>query len=78
MVYVQDFLTFLSPKSDQHQFSPNKINTSSMGKVMRIDNMIIKGYKCFDLLSNSFNQFFRKMYGDQSGEFVCGCWWLKG
>ena len=32
--------------------------------------MITKG-KCFDLLSNSSHKFFKEMYGDQSGEFVC-------
>ena len=34
--------------------------------------------KCSDLLSNSLNQFLKEMYGDQSGEFVCGSWDLKG
>ena len=32
--------------------------------------------KCFDLLSNSLNSFFNKMYGDQTGEFVSGYWGL--
>ena len=31
-----------------------------------------------DLLSNSLNTFFMKMYRDQFGEFVCGYWGLKG
>ena len=26
--------------------------------------------KCFDLLSNSLNTFFKELYGDQFGEFV--------
>ena len=40
-----------SPKSVQHQFSPNVINTLSRRKVIRIIN---KG-KNFDLLTNSLN-----------------------
>ena len=28
--------------------------------------------KCLDLLSNSLNAFFKEMYRDQFGEFVCG------
>ena len=35
----------LSPKSDQHQFSPNNINTWSREKGMRTDEMINKGEK---------------------------------
>ena len=34
--------------------------------------------KYFDLLSNSLNSFFKEMYRDQFGEFVCGYWVLKG
>ena len=34
--------------------------------------------KNLDLSSNSLNSFFKEMYGDQSGEFVCGYWDLKG
>ena len=34
--------------------------------------------KCFDLLSNSLNSFFKEMFRDQFGEFVCGYWGLKG
>ena len=30
----------LSPKSDQHQFSPNNTNTLSKEKVMRFNKMI--------------------------------------
>ena len=33
----------LSPKSDQHQISPHKINTSLREKVIRINKMITKG-----------------------------------
>ena len=33
----------LSPKSDQNQFSPNNIDTSSKEMVMRINKMINKG-----------------------------------
>ena len=38
--------------------------------------MITKG-KCFDLYSKSPTLFFKEVYGDQSGEFVCGYWGLK-
>ena len=34
--------------------------------------------KCFDLLSNSLNSFFKEIYRDQFGEFICGYWGLKG
>ena len=37
------FLNPLSPKSDQHQFSPNCINTQSREDVMRTGLMISKG-----------------------------------
>ena len=30
------------------------------------------------IIINSLNQFFKEMYGDQSGEFVFGYWGLKG
>ena len=43
---------------------------------MRINKMITKR-KIFDLLPNSLS-FFKEMYGDQFGEFVCGYWELKG
>ena len=39
--------------------------------------MITKS-KIFDMFSNSLNQFLKEMYGDQSGEFVCGSRGLKG
>ena len=41
----------LSLNSDQHQFSPNNINTSLTEKIMKINKMITKA----DLLSNSLN-----------------------
>ena len=56
-------LNTLSSKTDQHQSSPNNINTSSREKVMKINKRSPQG-KCFDLLSNSFNYFFKKKYGD--------------
>ena len=34
--------------------------------------------KYLDLLSNSLNSFFKEMYRDQFGEFVCWYWGLKG
>ena len=43
-----------SPKSDQHQFSPNNVNTLSKETVMRFDKMITSG-KCIDLLIHSLN-----------------------
>ena len=44
---------------------------------MRINKMITNE-KNLDLSSNSLNSFFKEMYGDQFGEFVCGYWDLKG
>ena len=44
---------------------------------MTINKMITKR-KIFDLLSNSLDLFFKEMYGDQFGEFVCGYWGLMG
>ena len=41
----------LSLNSDQHQFSPNNINTLLTEKIMKINKMITEG----DLLSNSLN-----------------------
>ena len=66
----------LSPNSDQHQFSPNNIHMLPRGMVMRVNKMITKE-KCFDLLLNSLNLFFKEMYEDQYGEFICGHWGLK-
>ena len=34
--------------------------------------------KCFDLLSNSLDSFFKELYRDHWGEFVWGYWDLKG
>ena len=59
----------LGPNGDHHQFSPNDIDTSSKEKVMRINKMITKR-KCLDLLSNSLNTFFKKMYRDQFGKLI--------
>ena len=47
-------IDLLSPNSDQHQFSPNKIHRLSRAKSMRINKMITKR-KVFDLKSNSLN-----------------------
>ena len=44
---------------------------------MRINKMITKEI-CLDLLSNSLNTFFIKMYRDQFREIVCGYLGLKG
>ena len=70
-------LTLLSGNGDQHQFSPNDIHNLSRNQVMRINKMI-NNEKSLDLLSNSLNTFFKEMYRDQFGEFVCGYWGLKG
>ena len=43
---------------------------------MRINKMITQE-KRFDLLSNSLNTFFKEIYRDQFGEFVCGYWGLN-
>ena len=45
--------------------------------IMRVIKMITKK-KCFDLLSNSLNYFFKEMYKGQYGEFICGYQGLKG
>ena len=39
---------------------------------------MINDGKSFDQQTNSLNQFFTEMHGDQSGEFVFGYWGLKG
>ena len=39
---------------------------------------MINDRKSFDQQTNSLNQFFTEMHGDQSGEFVFGYWGLKG
>ena len=60
----------LGPKSDQNQFSPNKISRSSRVKDMRITKLITRG--------RIFSQvFLKEIYVDQSGEFVCGSGGLK-
>ena len=67
-----------SPDSYQHQFSPNNIHMLSREMIMRVNKMITKEKKCFDLLFNSLNYFFKEMYEDQYGEFICGYRGLKG
>ena len=68
---VTSLISLLSPLSDQQRFSPNNITTSSKGKVMRI----IKKITIKEMFW-SFNKLFsKKMYGGQSGIFVC-CYWL--
>lgn len=42
---------------------------------MRINEMITKG-RLFNMFSWLISS--KKMYGDQSGEFACGYWGLKG
>ena len=41
---------------------------------MRMKKMITKEKMLQFFLSKSRNLFFKKMCGDQSGEFVCGYW----
>ena len=50
----------LTLKSDQPQFSPNNISTSSIEKAIRVNKIMTKG-KCSDLLSNSPNGFSKEM-----------------
>ena len=76
MYYVTG-LNPLRPNSDEHQFSPCDIRRLSRAKSMRINKMIAER-KIFDMLLNSLNLFLKEMYGDQSGEFVCGYYGLKG
>ena len=42
-IIVEKPLNLLSLKSDQHQFSPNDINTLLREKVMRMNKVITKG-----------------------------------
>ena len=77
LLFLKVFLNPLSPNSAQNQFSPNDIHRLSWAKSMRINKMITKR-NVFDLLPNSLNKFFKKMYRDQFGEFACGYWDLKG
>ena len=77
LLFLKVFLNPLSPNSAQNQFSPNDIHRLSSAKSMRINKMITKR-NVFDLLPNSLNKFFKKMYRDQFGEFACGYWDLKG
>ena len=44
---------------------------------MRMNKMEKWKEKCFDLLLNSLNIFFKKIYGVQSGEFLGGYRSLK-
>ena len=55
-LYYLSYFTkcYLSPNSDQYQFSPNYTNTLSIEKVKRINKMITKG-KYLNLLTNSRN-----------------------
>ena len=50
LVWACERFNPLSPNSDQHQFSPNKIHRLSRAKSMRINKMITKR-KVFDLES---------------------------
>ena len=49
----------LGSKSDQHQFSPNNINTSSSKRLWEWLNWLPKG-ECFDLKPNSLNYYEKK------------------
>ena len=62
-----------SPNCDQHRFSPNAIHTLSEKKLWELIKWSPKR-KWFDLWSNSLNSFFKEIYRDQFGEFVCGYW----
>ena len=65
------------PKSHQHQFSVDNISRSSRVKVMRITKLITKGRTLWSHTKLS-QLLLKEMYGDQSGEFVCGSWGLRG
>ena len=67
----------LRPNSDRHQFSPNDIHTYQVKWLWELIKCSPKR-KYLDRLSNSLNLFWKDMYGDQFGEFVCGYWGLKG
>ena len=61
-----------------HQFSPNNIHRLSRVKSMRINKMITKKKSLIFYQILSTHEFCKEMYRDQSGEFVCGYWGLKG
>ena len=67
----------LSANGDRHQFSPNISKDCEEIMLWELINWSLKR-KCFDLISNSLNTFFKEMYRDQFGEFICGYWGLKG
>ena len=67
----------LSPKSDQRQISPDNISTTSRAKAMRINKMIIKGKMLWSFITFSL-LILKEMHRDQSREFLCGHWGLKG
>ena len=67
----------LIPNSDQDQISPNNIHTLLRDKLWELIKWSHER-RYLDLLSNSLNSFFKEMYRDQFGEFVCGHWGLKG
>ena len=67
----------LSPKSDQHQFSPNNIHTLSREMVERIINEMITNGKMLWSFIKLSQLISKEMYEDQSGEFVCEYWGLK-
>ena len=68
----------LSPNGGQHQYYLPAISLHC--QEIRLWELIkwSPKRKCFDLLSNSLNTFFNKMYRDQFGEFVFVYWGLKG
>ena len=50
----------LSLRNDQHQLSPNNVNTYTRGKVTRIYKMITKG----NMLKRLFNKFSQLMFNE--------------
>ena len=62
----------LSPNSDQHQFSSISITHNEKKRLWDSIKWSPEG-KCFDLLTNSLNEFEEGKYEDQSGELA-----LKG
>ena len=65
------FLNPFGPNNDKYQFPPNMFNRWS-GKGLWEFLKWSPKEKLFDLLSNSLNEFFNKMYVDQFGEFLSG------
>ena len=80
-IFIDMHANPLSPKCDQN-FHPKNINTESREKVMRIYEMINVRKNSLIFPKIFLTYFLRKCTvskcQNQSGEFVCGYWGLKG